>query len=119
MNQYVKNFLHRGLMFAGFGPIVAGIVFWIVSSTVDGFSLSGPEVFAAIVSTYLLAFIQAGVSVFWQIESWPLPKALLCHFLSLFIAYSGCYLLNSWIPFDPTVILIFVAAFVVGYFLIW
>ncbi len=119
MNKYVKEFLHRGMSFGGFGPIIAGIVYLILSHTLEGFVLSGLEVFTAIVSTYLLAFIQAGVSVFNQIEDWPLAKSLLCHFATLYAAYVGCYLLNAWIPFDWTVLLIFTAIFVVAYFVIW
>ena len=30
MNQYVKNYFLRGLLFGGFGTIVAGIVLWII-----------------------------------------------------------------------------------------
>ncbi len=119
MNKYVKEFLHRGMAFGGFGPIIVGIIYLILSYTLDGFSLSGLEVFTAIVSTYLLAFIQAGASVFNQIEDWPLAKSLLCHFATLYVAYVGCYLLNAWIPFDVTVLLIFTAIFVVAYFVIW
>ena len=44
MNKYVKEFFHRGLMFAGFGPIVLGIIFAILQYTIDGFSLSGMQV---------------------------------------------------------------------------
>ncbi len=119
MNKYMREFLLRGMAFGGFGPIIAGIVYLILSYTLEGFSLSGMEVFIAIVSTYLLAFIQAGVSVFNQIENWPLAKSLLCHFATLYVAYVGCYLLNAWIPFDVTVLLIFTAIFVVAYFVIW
>ncbi len=119
MNKYLKEFLHRGMAFGGFGPIIAGIVYLILSYTLEGFSLSGLEVFTAIASTYLLAFIQAGASVFNQIEDWPLAKSLLCHFATLYVAYVGCYLLNSWIPFDVTVLLIFTAIFAVAYFVIW
>ncbi len=119
MNKYVKEFLNRGMAFGGFGPIIAGIVYLILSYTLDGFSLSGLEVFTAIVSTYLLAFIQAGASVFNQIEDWPLAKSLLCHFATLYVAYVGCYLLNAWIPFEVTVLLIFTAIFVIAYFVIW
>ncbi len=119
MNRYMKEFLHRGMAFGGFGPIIVGIIYLILSYTLEGFSLSGLEVFTAIVSTYLLAFIQAGVSVFNQIEEWPLAKSLLCHFAVLYAAYVGCYLLNAWIPFDLTVLLIFTAIFVVAYFVIW
>lgn len=119
MNKYLKEFLHRGLIFSGLGPVVLGIVFLVLSKTLDDFSLSGTEVFFGIVSTYLLAFIQAGASVFNQIENWPITKSLFCHFGLLYVAYSLCYILNSWIPFEWGVIAIFTAVFVVTYFIIW
>ena len=119
MNTYVKDFLHRGLLFGGFGPIVIGIVYAILQRTVADFSLTGGEVLLAIVSTYLLAFLQAGATVFNQIEHWPLAKSLLCHFATLYVAYSLCYIGNTWIPFEPMVLGIFTVIFVVGYFLIW
>ncbi|MBQ6947558.1 MAG: DUF3021 domain-containing protein [Clostridia bacterium] len=119
MNKYLKAFLHRGLMFGGFGPIIVGVIYAILQHSVDDFSLSGTQVLVATVSVYLLTFIQAGASVFNQIEEWSLPKSLLCHFGLLYLAYVGCYLLNSWIPFEPKVVAIFTAIFVGGYFLIW
>lgn len=119
MNKYVKEFLHRGLIFGGFGPIVVGIVFVILQYTVEGFSLSGMQVLLAVVSTYLLAFIQAGATVFNQIEHWSIVKSMLCHFGSLYAAYSVCYIANSWIPFEPMVLVIFTAIFVVSFFVIW
>lgn len=119
MNKYVKEFLHRGLIFGGFGPIVVGIVFVILQYTVEGFSLSGMQVLLAVVSTYLLAFIQAGATVFNQIEHWSTVKSILCHFGSLYVAYSVCYIANSWIPFEPMVLVIFTAIFVVSFFVLW
>ena len=119
MNKYVKEFLHRGLIFGGFGPVVVGIVFAILQYTVEGFSLGGTQVLLAIISTYLLAFVQAGVTVFNQIEHWSTVKSLLCHFGSLYAAYSVCYVANSWIPFAPMVLVIFTAIFVVMFFAIW
>jgi hypothetical protein len=119
MNKYVKEFFHRGLMFGGFGPIVAGTVFLILSGVHDNFSLGGSEVFLAIVLTYILAFVQAGVTVFNQIEHWSTPKSLFFHFTSLYITYTLCYVLNSWIPFKWSVIGIFTAIFAVLFFAIW
>lgn len=119
MNKYVKAFLHRGLIFGGFGPVILGIVFGILGATLEDFSLSGTEVLLGVVSTYILAFVHAGASVFNQIESWPIAKSMLFHFLSLYVAYLVCYVANSWIPFEMTVILIFTAIFVATYFLIW
>ncbi len=119
MNKYVRDFLLRGMLFGGFGPIVVGIVYFILSKCLADFSLSGGEVCLAIVSTYVLAFLQAGATVFNQIEHWPITKSLLCHFAVLYASYVGCYLLNTWIPFDSSVILIFTAIFVGAYFVIW
>ena len=119
MNKYVKKFLHRGLMFSGFGPIVAGIVYLSIDLSGTALMLDGFDLFMGILSTYLLAFIQAGASVFNQIESWPLSRSLLFHLGSIYLAYVGAYLVNSWIPFEPLVLLIFTAAFLVTYFAIW
>ena len=119
MNDYLKKFLLRGLAFGGFGPIILGIIYAILQKTVDGFSLTGSEVLLGIVSTYVLAFVQAGASVFNQIEEWPIAKSLLCHFSLIYVAYSLCYIFNTWIPFVPAVLLIFTIIFVVVYFVIW
>lgn len=119
MNRYFKEFLHRGLIFGGFGPVILGIVYFFIEMYTKGFSLNAREVCLAIISTYFLAFIQAGVSVFNQIEHWPLPKSLLCHFGLLYITYVLCYIINSWIPFKTEVVLIFTGIFIALYFLIW
>ena len=119
MNKYVKEFFHRGLVFSGFGPIIFGIVIFIVSKTTDNLVLSGGEVLTGIVSTYLLAFAHAGASVFNQIEHWSIGKSLLCHLLTLYVAYSLCYVVNTWIPFDPKVLLIFTIVFLTIYFVVW
>ena len=119
MNKYLKAFLHRGLMFGGFGPIILGIVLSIVDASVDNFYISGWQILLAVVTTYMLAFVQAGASVFNQIEHWPLPKSLAFHFTSIYLVYVLTYVANSWIPFESMVILVFTAIFVVTYFVIW
>ncbi|MBE6896835.1 MAG: DUF3021 domain-containing protein [Ruminococcaceae bacterium] len=118
-NNYVKKFFLRGMMFGGFGPIICSIVYLILQFIIDDFTLSGADVFTSIVSTYILAFIHAGASVFNQIEHWPIAKSLFVHFLSLYVSYSLCYIINSWIPFEPAVLLIFTLIFVVVYFIVW
>lgn len=119
MTKHLKTFLLRGMAFAGFGPVIFGIVILCISYSVEGLSLGAAEVLIGIVSTYLLAFVQAGASVFNQIEEWPITKSLLFHFTSVYLAYVVCYLVNSWIPFEPIVILIFTLAFTALYFVIW
>lgn len=119
MNKYLKMFLHRGLIFGGFGPVVIGIVYLILSKTIAGFSLGGDEVFLAIVSTYLLAFVHAGASVFTGIEEWGLAKSFACHFAVLYVAYSVCYLVNDWIPRSIIGFSVFTGIFVAFYLLVW
>lgn len=119
MKKYVKSYFQRGLAFGGFGPIIAGIVFLILHFTVKDFKLNGIEVALAIVSTYILAFVQAGASIFNQIEGWGVPKSLACHLSTIYLAYVLCYLVNRWIPFDFKVLIIFTAIFLVTYFVVW
>ena len=57
MNNYVKEFFKRGLMFSGFGPIILGIVYLVLNYTNKDFSLTGIEAFLGILSIYILAFI--------------------------------------------------------------
>ena len=119
MNKYLKIFLHRGLIFGGFGPIVMGVVYLILSRSVEGFSIGGGEAFSAIISTYLLAFVHAGSSVFNQIEHWSPMRSFAVHLTTLYAAYVICYLVNSWIPFEWLVIAIFTAIFAACYLVIW
>lgn len=119
MNKYLKMFLHRGLIFGGFGPVVIGIIYLILQNTVANFSLGGNEVFRAIISTYLLAFVHAGASVFNGIEEWGLAKSFGCHFAVLYAAYSVCYIINDWVPRSLTGFGIFTGVFVGFYLIVW
>ena len=106
-------------MFGGFGPIMTGIVLFIISKAVEGVVFSGQQILIAIISTYLLAFIHAGASVFNQIEHWSVAKSTLFHLLTLYVAYTACYLINSWIAFDVRVLLFFTLIFIVIYAIVW
>ena len=119
MKKIIKDFCHRGLIFGGFGPIILGIIYMIIEKTTPDFSLTATQIFVAIISVYMIAFVQAGTTVFNQIEHWSIPKSLFCHFSMLYVAYVGCYLVNSWIPFDIKVIIIFTAIFAATFFAIW
>lgn len=115
----LKAFLFRGLLFGGSGPMIAGIIYLILDLTLEEFSLGGTDVFTAILSTYLLAFVHAGASVFYQIESWSLGRSVLYHFTLLYASYALCYVVNDWLPFDPLSLGIFTAVFAAIYAVIW
>jgi hypothetical protein len=119
MNKYVKEYLIRGLIFGGFGPVLTGIVLLILDLSGVAVVLSGADVCIAVISTYILAFVHSGSSVFNQIEGWPIAKSLAFHFASLYLVYVLCYLINRWIPLNFAVIGIFTLSFVVIYFAIW
>lgn len=119
MNKYVKEFFLRGLMFGGFGPIILAIIYFIISKIHPETVLNGTEILLGVISVYLLAFIHAGASVFNQIEEWGLNKSIACHFGTLYVAYSFCYLVNTWIPFDIKIFGIFTAVFIAIYFVVW
>lgn len=119
MNKYVKEFMIRGLIFGGLGPIVTGIVFMILGFCNVDLKLEGWQVLLAIVSTYLLAFIHAGSSVFEQIEEWSVFKSAGIHMLTIYVIYLGTYLINRWIPFDWIVVIIFSGAVLLTFLLIW
>ena len=115
----VKDFFLRGLAFGGFGPVIAGFIYLCLNYSLENFTLNGVEVFIAIISTYILAFVNAGSGIFHQIESWSPAKAALCQLSLLYVTYVLCYLINSWIPFDPMTIVLFTVIFVVGYGVIY
>ena len=111
MNKYVKEYLHRGLIFGGFGPIVAGIVMYFIMKS-EGSAVFNPADFLiAVISTYILAFVHAGSSVFNQIEGWSIARSLTFHIGSLYVVYLFTYLVNSWIPFSAVGIIVFSAIF--------
>ncbi len=119
MNKYVKEFLRRGLMFSGFGPIIFGIIVMCISYFSGVQEHSGLKIFMGIITTYILAFVQAGVTVFNQIEHWSVTKSMLCHFGTLYVTYSLCYIFNSWIPFEAEVLGVFTIIFITVFFTVW
>lgn len=119
MKKYFFEFCKRGITFGALGPLVLGIVYTIIDFCGVRLDLSGWQFLVAIISTYVLAFIQAGSSVFEQIEEWSIIKSLFIHMLSIYLIYLITYLINSWIPFHWVVIIIFSAAVIITFLIIW
>ncbi len=118
MNKYIKDYLLRGLIFSGFGPIIYGIVCLIIES-MGNYNITGIQVFLGIITTYIIAFVHAGSSIFPQIEHISKVKALFLQLISLYLAYTIGYLLNGWIPFNIIVFIIYSSCFIGGFLLIW
>ena len=119
MKRFVSEFLRRGLIACGLGPIVLAIVYWILQQTAAVETLTVNQVCIGIFSLSALAFIAGGMNVIYQIERLPLMVAILIHGGVLYISYLATYLLNGWLEWGVTPILVFSGIFVAGYFAIW
>ena len=119
MKKFLKEFLLRGLICAGGGPIVLAIIYGILGATGAVESCSPREVCLGILTITLLAFIAAGMTTIYQMEQLSLPMMILIHGGALYIAYILTYLINGWMLGQLMPILIFTGIFVVGYALIW
>ena len=119
MKKFVLEFLRRGLIASGIGPIVLAIVYLILQQTAAVETLSVNQVCIGIFSITALAFIAGGMNAIYQIERLPLMVAILIHGGILYISYLVTYLLNDWLDFGALPIIVFSAVFVVGYIVIW
>lgn len=119
MKKFVLEFLRRGLIASGIGPIILAIVYMILQQTAAVETLSVNQVCIGIFSITALAFIAGGMNAVYQIERLPLMVAVLIHGGILYISYLGTYLLNDWLDLGVIPIVVFSAIFVVGYIVIW
>lgn len=119
MKRIILEFSRRGLIAAGLGPIVLAVIYLVLQQQGAVEFLTVNEVCLGIFSLSTLAFIAGGMNVIYQIEQLPLMVAILIHGGVLYISYLGTYLLNSWLEWGVTPILVFTTIFVFGYFVIW
>lgn len=119
MRRFFKEFLLRGLVCAGGGPLVLAIIYSILGANGVVETLSPREVSLGILSIMLLAFIVAGMTAIYQMEQLPLPVMILLHGGALYIAYILTYLINGWLQNSLIPILVFTGIFAAGYVLIW
>ena len=119
MKKFVLEFLRRGFIAAGIGPIVLAIVYLILQHSADINTLTVNEVCIGIFSLTTLAFTAGGMNAIYQVDRLPLMTAIFIHGSVLYIGYLGTYLLNNWLDFGITPIVVFTAIFVVGYIVIW
>ena len=119
MKKYVLEFFHRGLVAAGFGPIVLTILYMILHKQGLIENLSVNQVCTGIISLSALAFIAGGMNVIYQVEQLPLMVAILIHGGILYVSYLATYLLNDWLEWGGAPILVFSSIFVLGYLAIW
>ena len=119
MKKFWKEFMLRGLICAGGGPVVLGIIYGILGATGVVEAISPASVCLAILSITLLGFVAAGMTAIYQMEQLPLPIMILLHGGALYLAYIVTYLMNGWLQHSLVSILIFTGIFLAGYGLIW
>ena len=119
MKRFVSEFMLRGLIAMGIGPIVLAIVHLILKQAGVVDTLTVDQVFIGIFSLSILAFIAGGMNAIYQFERMPLLTAISIHGAVLYVGYLTTYLINDWLDLGIIPIIVFTAIFVVGYIVIW
>ena len=119
MKRFVLEVLRRGMVACGFGPMILAVLYLILKRSIGLENLTVDEVCVGIVSLSALAFVAGGMNAIYQIERLPLMLAILIHGGVLYISYLGTYLINGWLEWGMTPVLVFTGIFVLGYLMIW
>ena len=117
MKKYILSFLKRGLMASVGGPVIVAIVFKCLNAAGVVETLTVNEVVLGIITSAMLAFVQGGISVLYNIERLSLIWATLIHLFTLYADYIIIYSVNGWI--DVSHILLFTVIFFAGYAVVW
>ncbi len=119
MKRFILDFLRRGSVACGFGPIILAFLYLILQQSANLVTLTVNQVCIGIFSLTALAFIAGGMNAVYQLERLPLMVAISIHGGVLYISYLVTYLLNDWLEWGITPILVFTGIFVLGYLAIW
>lgn len=119
MKSNIMEFIRRGMIACGFGPIILAIIYLILQHQCAIETLTVNQVCLGIFSLSALAFIAGGMNILYQIERLPLLVAILIHGGVLYISYLATYLVNGWLEWGITPIIAFSGIFILGYILIW
>ena len=119
MKRFITEFFRIGLIACGFGPIVLAVLYLILHYKGQIDTLTVNQVCTGIFSITVLAFTAGGMNTIYRIERLPLMLAILIHGIILYFSYLGVYLINDWIEWGSTPILVFSIIFVAGYFTVW
>lgn len=117
MKDFLKGFCDRGVKFAWGGPAVMAMVLLCIQAAGTEVNLTVNQAALGIMTTTVMAFIAAGISIVYQMESLPKAFAGLIQAAVLYIDYLGFYLLNGWISVNT--VGMFTLIFVIGFAAIW
>ncbi len=119
MKSFISEFVRRGLVACGFGPVVLAVVYLVLHKCGVVDSLSVSEMCTGIFSLAALAFVAGGLNALYRIERMPLMAAVSVHGGVLYLGYLATYLLNGWLSLSKTPVLVFSGVFIVGYLAVW
>ena len=119
MKRFILDFLRRGSVACGLGPIVLAFLYLILRQSAAVVTLTVDQVCVGIFSLTALAFVAGGMNAVYQIERLPLMVAILIHGAVLYAGYLATYLLNGWLEGGIMPVVIFTGVFVLGYLVIW
>ena len=119
MKSHIAAFVRRGLAASGVGPLVLAVLYLILHENGKLETLTVEQVCLGIFSLTGLAFIAGGMNVLYQMERLPLMVAILIHGCVLYGSYLVTYLLNGWLKWGTTPILVFSGIFAGGYLAVW
>lgn len=119
MKRILLEFIRRGMMACGFGPLVLAAVYLILEHQGVVQVLTVRQVCLGIISLSALAFVAGGMNVVYQIECLPLMGAIAIHGGVLYLSYLLTYLINDWLDWGTAPILVFTGIFAVSYLAIW
>ena len=119
MKKIILEFLRRGFAACGMGPMVLAVFYLILQRNGAVETLTVHEVCVGILSLSALAFLAGGMNVIYQVERLPLMAAISIHGGVLYVSYLATYLVNGWLEWGVTPILVFTGIFLIGYLMIW
>ena len=119
MKKTILEFIRRGMTACGIGPIVLANLYLILQHQGRLQTLTVNQVCLGIFSISMLAFVAGGMNVVYQMERLPLMAAITIHGGVLYISQLITYLINVWLQWGTTEILVFSGIFVLGYIIIW
>ena len=119
MRKLVREFIRRGMVAFGVGPVVLAMLYLIVGSQTGVEVLTVSQVCRGIFSLSVLAFLAGGMNAIYQVERLRLMLAILIHGGVLYAGYLVIYLVNGWLEWGIMPILVFSAIFILGYLVIW
>lgn len=119
MRKFFRDFIHRGLIACGFGPMILAIIYLTLQKYHVIQMVTVNELCMGIFTLSVLAFVCGGMNCIYQVEQLPLMWAILLHVSVLYISYLVVYLLNGWLKWGVIPVFVFTGIFVFAYLIIW